>query len=173
MNSVMFGCKRAYYAILGLTRRTLKRMGLTAARFDLLYAVYLQKEWPLCQSDLRQTLGVCPSVVSRMLKSLEALGYVTRERLPTDRRHRQVRLTKIGRACIRRAIREFVTWGYAELALASTLVPGAARGPWWDPAQAKRALDNAETIFHRLRDGFGDFATRNYPYPPLHWDRPL
>ena len=90
MNPVMFGSKRAYYAILRLTRQPLKEMGLTAARFDLMYAVYIRGEWPPLQSGLRRTLGVCPSVVSRMLKSLEALGYITKERPIEDARQWRV-----------------------------------------------------------------------------------
>ena len=165
MHRVMFGCKRAYYATLRLTRQPLKEMGLTAARFDLMYVVYVRRGWPPLQSDLRRTLGVCASVVSRMLKSLEALGYVTRERSAEDARQRRVWLTKTGRTCIKRAIRQFVTWGYAQLALVSALVAGGPRGPWWDPAKAQLALENAAMVFYRLRDAFGDDATRNYPFP--------
>ena len=39
MHAVFFDLKRAYHSTLRLTRRLLKRLGLTAARFDLLYIV--------------------------------------------------------------------------------------------------------------------------------------
>ena len=169
MNQVMFGSKRAYYAILRLTREPLKKMGLTAARFDLMHAIYVRGEWPPLQSDLRRTLGVCASVVSRMLKSLEELGYITKERPIEDARQWRVWLTELGRARIKRAIRQFLGWGIAQLALVSALVAGGSRGPWWHPAQSKAALDNAATVFDRLRDAFGDEATRKYPWPVDDW----
>ena len=169
MHPVMFACKRAYYATLRLTREPLKAMGLTPARFDLMYAVYVCDDWPPLQSDLRRTLGVCASVVSRMLKSLEALGYITKERPLHDARQWQVWLTEEGRACIKRAIHEFVTWGYVQLALISTLVAGGSRGPWWHPTKSRAALDNAMRVFNRLRDELGDGATRKYPWPEVDW----
>jgi DNA-binding MarR family transcriptional regulator len=210
MNAVMFGCKRAYYATLGLTRRSLAKMGLTAARFDLLYVVHSHGEQGALQSFLRRTLGVCASVVSRMLKSLEALGYVTRERWRFDTRQRQVSLTKVGRACIQRGIEQFISWGYAQLAVESVLVGSSSRpfwdesvtepwwdescsepwgdesakptwdeavtepwwdelsagDRWWDGSEGMLAIEAAESVLTKLRDGFGDAATLYYPWHP-------
>ena len=171
MDRVTFGCKRAYYATLGFTRRALRKMGLTAARFDLLYLIHSRSYWmPASQADLHPILGVCGSVVSRMLKSLEALGYVRRERCDYDKRRRVVSLTKVGRARILRGIRQCMTWGFVRLGLASVLVDEAARGPWWDEEKASRALDDADALFRKLRDGFGDTATLKYPaWHPGYW----
>jgi DNA-binding MarR family transcriptional regulator len=163
MHSVTFACKRAYYATLGLTRKTLRKMGLTAARFDLLYLIHSRRNWPPFQADLHRTLGVCASVVSRMLKSLEALGYVRRNRGRDDRRRREVTLTDVGLARIERGIQEFITWGFAQLALESALVEGTSDGPWWDDWEAMFALDKAEWEFRKLRNAFGDAATLLYP----------
>ena len=38
MNAIFFGLKRAYHGTLRIYRRALANLGLTAARFDLLYA---------------------------------------------------------------------------------------------------------------------------------------
>jgi DNA-binding MarR family transcriptional regulator len=146
-------------------------MGLTAARFDLLYLIRSQTYWmPASQGDLHRILGVCRSVISRMLKSLEALGYVRRERCDYDGRRRVVSLTKVGRARILRGIRQFMTWGFVRLGLASVLVDEAARGAWWDDGKALSALDDADAFFRKLRDGFGDTATLKYPpWHPGYW----
>src|SRR5580693_3839905 len=105
MHAVFFGLKRAYYATLGLTRRTLRKMGLTAARMDMLYVIHKKGRYPTPQGALWRTLGVCPSVVSRMLKRLEQMGYVERNVVTNDTRKRTVKLTTKGRARILRAIR--------------------------------------------------------------------
>ena len=102
MNAIFFGLKRAYHGSLRITRRALARLGLTAARFDLLYAVNESGGRRMLQRDLRRALGVSPPTVSRMVDSLEALGWVQRERCCVDGRMRFVRLTEAGRRCIRK-----------------------------------------------------------------------
>jgi DNA-binding MarR family transcriptional regulator len=86
MHPVFFELKRAYYATLGLTRRTLRKMGLTAARMDMLFVIHKKGRYPTQRSALWRTLGVCPSVVSRMLKRLEEMGYVRRDVVTNDTR---------------------------------------------------------------------------------------
>lgn len=160
MSPVFFGLKRAYYATLGLTRRTLRRMGLTAARMDLLYLVNKTRRGPTQQSALWRTLGVDPSVISRMLQRLEEMGYVRREVDPHDKRERLVSLTIKGRARIRRAIRQFIQWGYAQLALHSALEPVFWHSPWRTHVAVSRALE----FLRLVRVGFGDGASLNvYP----------
>ena len=162
VNAVFFGLKRAYYATLGLSRRTLRKMGLTAARFDLLYALYRAGRWSLLQSELWRTLGVCPSVVSRMLKSLEELGYVMRTRPRGDARQREVTLTKTGRARILRGMRQFIGWGFASLALDSALEPEH----WYDEWRGWGAVSLLDGALSRIRKGFGDTAYLPYPWGP-------
>jgi DNA-binding MarR family transcriptional regulator len=155
MHAVFFGLKRAYYATLGLTRRTLKKMGLTAARMDLMYLVNKTRRGPTPQSALWRTLGVVPSVVSRMLKRLEELDYVKRTVNPYDKRELLVTLTIKGRARIRRAIRRFIQWGYAQLALHSVLEPQLWHSPWRTHVAVSRALE----FLRLIRVGFGDGAS--------------
>ncbi|HEX4445732.1 MAG TPA: MarR family transcriptional regulator, partial [Polyangiaceae bacterium] len=87
MHTVFFGLKRAHHATLGLTRHVLKRLGLTAARFDMLFALKPCRLGML-QSRLRRLLGVSRTTVSRMLASLEQLGLLTRKASWSDRRTR-------------------------------------------------------------------------------------
>ncbi len=154
MHRVFFGLKRAYYASLGLTRRTLRDMGLTAARMDLLYVIHKKGRHGILQSDLWRTLGVCPSVVSRMLKRLEAMGYVRSGVVPGYVRKREVFLTVRGRARILRAIRQFIGWGFAELALRCVLEPRAWPNEWL----ANVALCTFCKYLRSICIGFGDGA---------------
>jgi DNA-binding MarR family transcriptional regulator len=155
MHAAFFGLKRAYYATLGLTRRTLRKMGLTAARMDLLYVIHKKGRYASYQNDLWRTLGVCPSVVSRMLKRLETIGYVHRDVVTCDTRCRKVTLTKRGRAVILRAIRQFIGWGYAQLALHSALEPNRWNSAWQTHVAVSRGLE----FLRLIRVGFGDRAS--------------
>ena len=111
MNAITFATKRAFHAFLRITRKPLLGCspGLTAARFDLMYVLWKGEGskffWngTVSQRDLRRALGVSPPVVSRMLRALEQLGWVTRSRGQADRRQRKVTLTEAGLACIRGA----------------------------------------------------------------------
>ena len=57
MNAILFGLKRAFQASIRFTRPMVAAFGLTAARFDMLYAIKLAK-YGIKQSELRRTLGV-------------------------------------------------------------------------------------------------------------------
>jgi DNA-binding MarR family transcriptional regulator len=163
MHAIFFGLKRAFHGTLRVSRSALRACGLTAARFDLLYALHRR---PLCaeaQSTLTRKLGVTRSTVSRMLASLEALGIVRRTRVLGDRRQRWVALTDAGRARIQRAVSRLVGAGSAQLAVDSAL--GGER--WYDSDGhcffAMAALDHT---LSDIRRAFGDFATLHYPWHP-------
>jgi DNA-binding MarR family transcriptional regulator len=123
MHGTLFGLKRAYWGSLGVTRKRLKELGLTAARFDLLY-VLRQKRGPLRQRVLTRTLGVTHPVVSRMLKSLQTLGLTTRARRDADRREWIISLTPAGRALIHKAFFEFIFRRRAARIVEEGLCPG-------------------------------------------------
>jgi DNA-binding MarR family transcriptional regulator len=158
MNTTFFGLKRAYHGTLRLTRRALARLGLTAARFDLLYIVFKHGRF-MIQRDLRQALGVAAPTVSRMLASLEELGLLRRQPLEEDLRHRSITLTDAGRHCIQRALRHFVRSGFATLALDSALCPD----DWYDRLACSRASSALDATLQRVRDAYGDVATTDYP----------
>jgi DNA-binding MarR family transcriptional regulator len=113
MNAIFFASKRVFHGALRVTRPPLQSVApaLTSARFDMLYALTTTVPGPsrfdrseTRQSDLWKRLGVTPTVVSRMLRSLEVLGWVTRRRSSFgDQRQRYVTLTDAGLACIRAA----------------------------------------------------------------------
>ena len=163
MNAIFFGLKRAFHGTLRVSRSALKACGLTAARFDLLYALNKRPRRAEAQCTLTRELGVTRSTVSRMLASLEALGLVHRTRVPRDRRQRSVALTAAGRARIQRAVFRLQRAGSAQLAVDSAL--GGER--WYDAHVycffAMAALDQA---LSNIRQAFGDFATLYYPWHP-------
>jgi DNA-binding MarR family transcriptional regulator len=161
MNAHFFLLKRGFHGFLRVTRRPLKVLGLTAARYDLLYALMQrhshQEYFPMHQSALRRELGVTGSVVSRMLRSLEKLGLLARKRpMRGDQRQREIRLTEEGWKCIRFAYQALVRSSQRLLGLA---IPGKP----------------ADTFFHTLMfeeyllamaKRFGDTARLVYPWHP-------
>ena len=172
MHTVFFGFKRAHHATLGLTRVALKRMGLTAARFDLLFAAKSAGRFGVLQSRLRRLLGVSRTTVSRMLASLEQLGLLTRKVTWSDRRTRLVELTPRGRATITFAHRAFTRSGWAQLALDSALgTYGAFR--WYRDGDCIQATSLVDGLLRHVREAFRDRATLRYPWDPEHvgpWD---
>jgi DNA-binding MarR family transcriptional regulator len=153
MNAMFFGAKRAYHGTLRICRRPLRSLGLTAARYDMLYVLM---HGTVLQSGLRQKLGVCRSVVSRMLRSLEELGLVTRIVKRKDTRQRLVKLTEAGLRCIRTA--------YNVLARASMRLVYIAISTWSHPDRDKLLDDmfTLETYFDGIRYHYGDTATLYY-----------
>src|ERR1700734_1337890 len=148
MHAVFFDLKRAYHSTLRLTRRLLKSLGLTAARFDLLYIVERAGKTML-QCDLRRVLGVTAPTVSRLLASLEALGLVEREGMGLARRRRHVALTKAGLRCVRRAARSLIHSGWVELAVDSALCPHR----WFNAHECSMARGGLSNTPQRRPDG--------------------
>jgi DNA-binding MarR family transcriptional regulator len=176
VNAIFFGLKRAFHGTLRITRSLLTRLGLTAARFDLLYALprgRREASNAMLQSHLRRQLGVSRPTVSRMLASLEELGLVRRERDTLDRRQRSVALTDRGRALIRRAERIFIRSGLAQLAVDTALGADATGEHWYDEAYCLEATDTLDGLLDKIRSEFRDFARLSYPWHPedcLRWD---
>jgi DNA-binding MarR family transcriptional regulator len=167
LNQIFFACKRAFHGVLRVTRRPLGSLGLTAARFDLLFAllsgeVDASMPYGTRQSELRRKLGVCGSVVSRMLASLEALGWVTRERLPQglDGRQRLVRLTAAGRQRIVAAFQMLrrASWRLVHQAICF--------GKHLEPSQQFFHTEHLESYLRGIREEYGDTATLYYPWHP-------
>jgi DNA-binding MarR family transcriptional regulator len=175
VNAIFFGLKRAFHGTLRVTRRSLTALGLTAARFDLLYALPRRKQRfrrGIWQSLLRRKLGVSRPTISRMLASLEELGLVRREReaLGLDRRQVLVELTDRGRELIRVAAKVFIKGGYAQLAVDSALGTEMGDGPaanlWCDASHCLCAMDTLDGLLTKIRYQFGDFAKLYYPWHP-------
>jgi DNA-binding MarR family transcriptional regulator len=162
MNAIFFGVKRAFHSTLRVARPLLSSLGLTAARFDLLYAVYSETSFRILQSRLRRTLGVTAPTVSRMLASLEELGLVRRSRFAFDARQRLVELTNQGLAALRRAIEETMGSGVVQLAVDSAL----AESRWHNDWHCLEQMDIAESVMRRLRSAFRDVGCVVYLWHP-------
>jgi DNA-binding MarR family transcriptional regulator len=100
MHALFFGAKRVHIETVRLTNRLIQLSALTAARFDLMRVVQMHPEG-IHQSTLRWLLGVTAPVVSRMLSSLQELGFVEREADGADRRCKIVRLSHRGQIALR------------------------------------------------------------------------
>jgi DNA-binding MarR family transcriptional regulator len=161
MHVVFFGLKRAYHGTLRVTREPLRDVGLTPARFDLLYAVKACRGGVL-QSVLRKILGVCRATVSKMLISLEELGLVRRTVYRHDRRQRLVRLTGHGRHSIHDAKLEFMRSGWAELAFASA-IGSTGLCQWFDEDSCFEQKTWLLERLDALRNGLFDLASLEYP----------
>jgi DNA-binding MarR family transcriptional regulator len=140
-------------------------LGLTAARFDMLCALLHDggydryPHYEIRQSDLRRELGVTAPVVSRMLRSLEELGWVTRSRRrDDDRRQRWVKLTDRGKEIIYKA-RRWIVRGVQQLVYVATCF-----GKHRDPNKRLVHMSQLESYLDGLRSDFGDIATLYYPW---------
>jgi DNA-binding MarR family transcriptional regulator len=145
-----------------MTRTALASLGLTPARFDMLYVVVKERSM-MSQRDLQRALGVAAATVSRMLKSLEKLGFVERTVMDEDHRRRVVVLTKAGRRRVLKAARWLIHSGNIQLMVDSALSPNR----WYDPAACRRVRDELGRVLHLLRHAYRDVATRHYPYAPV------
>jgi DNA-binding MarR family transcriptional regulator len=166
MNAIYFGAKRVFHGFLRITRKPFQSNELTAARFDLMVAVHKYyasegaKYRALLQSDLWRELGVTPSVVCRMLRSLEGLGLV-RRRVPErggDRRQREVALTEKGKQCFREAYRMVVRW--VQRFVYEVICYGRHRDPW----ERFRHMEQLESYLRVLRKYSYDTAKLRYAW---------
>jgi DNA-binding MarR family transcriptional regulator len=162
MHAIFFGTKRAFHGILRVTRKRLASFGLTAARFDLLWALigHGDRCWPGTQSKLRRKLGVSASTVCRMLQSLEALDLVRREVDQADRRQRFVELTNKGFACMRTARKVLLRMARRLLNRAFTF------GKHRAPEECFEHTETLESYLADMRARYRDTATLYYPWHP-------
>ncbi len=99
MDDLFLGMKRAHLAANWWALHRLKEFGVTPARLDLMRLIY-ERNYRCSQRDLRRRLGVARATISRMLRSLEKLGWIQREDDPHDRRTRMCVLTSEGRRVV-------------------------------------------------------------------------
>ena len=93
-----FMCFAVYSANLAYSRvykPVLEELGITYPQYVTIVALWDEEE--LTVKGLSDKLFLEPSTVTPMLKRLEAMGYVTRERSAKDERVVHVRLTEAGR----------------------------------------------------------------------------
>ncbi|MBU2670547.1 MarR family transcriptional regulator [Actinoplanes bogorensis] len=93
---VCFALSVASRSVVGLYRPLLEPMGLTHPQYLVMLALWQQA--PLSVRELSDRLRLDPGTLSPLLKRLEAIGYVDRQRDPADERSLAVTLTASGRA---------------------------------------------------------------------------
>ena len=162
MNSRFFALKRAWQSTMRFCRFVLKNMGLTAARYDMLHALKLQGKYGLRQGRLEEILGVTRATVSRMLRSLEMLGFVRRQADPLDRRCKRVWLTDEGFECLDSAYKRIVRPGWVQFALDWTM--GTRRpGDIFPKRFCREEMAELDRHLWNLRRGFADTGSLRYP----------
>jgi DNA-binding MarR family transcriptional regulator len=143
MDDMLFGAKRAYWATFSFSKKKLERFGITPARITLLRVIYAAPTRQASQSYVRHHLGVARSVVSRMMRALEGLGLLERDRHQDDRRTRICKLTARGR--------ELVAGVWSKL-VHSRIVARAIDAIWREPHTTRKL---AMPIFEGLTLSFG------------------
>ncbi|PXY34117.1 MarR family transcriptional regulator [Prauserella flavalba] len=91
---VCFALSVASRSVIAIYRPLLEPYGLTHPQYLVLLALWERS--PRSVRDLSQTLRSEPATLSPLLKRLEALGYVTRQRNASDERSLAVALTEQG-----------------------------------------------------------------------------
>ena len=164
MHAFAFGAKRAFHSFLRVMRKPMRLWpGLTGARFDLMSTFFRgDYERPAVvhprQSDVRRALGVSASVVSRMLRALEKLGWVQRWRECLDRRVWRCSLTPRGVQVIREA-RRLLLRAAERLIDDAICAPGLRdRNHLWE-----RRMEYVGAV-DQVRYHFRDRATLEYPW---------
>ena len=129
MHQLFFVTKRAHWGIQNTMRKPLKKkFNITAARVDMMQAICKQPWSQLKeQRKLVAKLGCVRSVVSRMLKAMEKLGLVSREKATYDKRLRLVSLTKKGLRLLDRVTRSYIRSGVAAVWVYKAVAPGLWR----------------------------------------------
>jgi DNA-binding MarR family transcriptional regulator len=93
---VCFALSVAARSVVGLYRPLLEPMGLTHPQYLVMLALW--QHTPRSVRDLSGLLQLDPGTLSPLLKRLEAIGYLRRQRDPADERSLAVTLTTTGRA---------------------------------------------------------------------------
>ncbi len=78
MHPLTFGMKRMFLRSVAINREYTKEHQLTPARFDMLVAIRRGTGGGIVQRVVRYQLHVASPTVSRMMASLEKLGYIRR-----------------------------------------------------------------------------------------------
>jgi DNA-binding MarR family transcriptional regulator len=93
---VCFALSVAARSVVAIYRPLLEPMGLTHPQYLVMLALWQHS--PLSVRDLSRLLQLDPGTLSPLLKRLEAIGYLRRERDPADERSLAITLTESGRA---------------------------------------------------------------------------
>jgi MarR family transcriptional regulator, organic hydroperoxide resistance regulator len=100
---VCFALAIAARAVIGIYRPLLEPMKLTHPQYLVMLALWERS--PRSVKDIGAALELDSATLSPLLKRLENLGYLTRERSVDDERQLTVELTKAGRALRKEALK--------------------------------------------------------------------
>ena len=163
MHQIFFLFKRSYWGIQNKLRVPLKDFDITPARVDMLYAIKESNGDWLAQREQRRLtrkLGVTRSVVSRMLRAMVRLGWISRTKAEYDRRMWLVSITEKGKELLDRVMRTFVKSGRV-----AHWVYVGLMDAWW----RKRRLRFQRLLFFEdelqcFRKNFNGGGTLYYPF---------
>src|SRR3954453_16314564 len=96
---------RAHQIVLARVEATLKPLGVTFARYEVLMLLWFSRRGSLPMKVIGSRLQVHPTSVTNAVDRLEDAGLVTRSTHPEDRRAMLVALTPPGRELAERAAR--------------------------------------------------------------------
>jgi DNA-binding MarR family transcriptional regulator len=95
-HQVCFALSVAARSVVAVYRPLLEPMGLTHPQYLVMLALW--QHAPLSVRELSRLLQLDPGTLSPLLKRLESIGYLRRERDPADERSLAITLTDSGRA---------------------------------------------------------------------------
>jgi MarR family transcriptional regulator, organic hydroperoxide resistance regulator len=98
---VCFALAATSRSVIGLYRPVLEPLGLTHPQYLVMLALW--ERTPRTVRSIADALYLEPPTLTPLLKRLEAVGYVTRARNPSNERELAVELTDRGRALRERA----------------------------------------------------------------------
>ena len=100
---------RAHQIVLARVEATLKPLGVTFARYEVLMLLWFSRRGSLPMKVIGSRLQVHPTSVTNAVDRLEDAGLVTRSTHPEDRRAMLVALTATGRELAERATKALNT----------------------------------------------------------------
>ena len=100
---VCFALAATSRSVIGLYRPVLEPLGLTHPQYLVMLALWERS--PRTVRSIADALYLEPPTLTPLLKRLEAIGYLTRARNPSNERELAVELTEQGRALRERAER--------------------------------------------------------------------
>ena len=177
MHAINFALKRAHLCTVAVGQQVMDLVvpAMTPARFDLLY--YIRRGSLISgtgkiapgtrkQRDIVRTLGLHKTTVAKMIRRLEEMGWLTRERDCVDRRIKLVSLTKKGL----RAIGDAMRFVFRRRALAK---PYDRIARLFEPdATMPRALNKIWDVVDGIARFMGDFSGLWYEGgPPFFLNR--
>ncbi|MDB4982319.1 MAG: Transcriptional regulator, MarR family [Myxococcales bacterium] len=158
MHRVFFSVKRVHLRIVEVSKRLVKRFGLTPARFDMMRIVLVHAPEGVSQTKICALLGVSATTVSRMLVALERLGFIERHEWAHDARRLIVTLTELGKKRVSDAMDALVEHPKAK---AEHM---ARRGVDFDPKVAVPRLRVLQRALASMRRIYGDAAAFTDPW---------